>query len=378
MTYQEALENNPNLITADIDDVLKQAIYDWFYDWQIFDDAKFGAYFNRVLNRDYERYQQMLRIQPGEAKYDWLVGNYMEKEVTSQGMTSGTSTTTSETIGTNAATTETSHTGTEKQSDTGTSSKTSNGTDTTDISGSETNTRTGSETDSATHGLGATKSTQSTKNNQSHKSETTGNDSQTGTTYTGQDSATKQGPMDASIASSGTTNGVPSVSVSYGGHASTIATSYNAQATSGSSSNSSTQTDSYSGDADTVTTSTNAVTNTDSGTKTYDSVKDTKEYVGREDKVTRSATESGTTGSDGTTTYDTKDTTTQTGSNNGTTTQNGTTSGSSSDTQHERFTGRTETPADIISRAVAFIQTTNAWEWLEARLEPLFIMVYDI
>lgn len=379
MTYQEALENNPNLITADIDDVLKQTIYNWFYDWNICYDNKFQTYFNRVLTRDYPRYRQLLRIQPGEAEYDWLVGNYSEREVINEGTTSKSNSSTNKTTSTGSNTETNSKTGTDTTQGSNNITKTPNLTDKVTIEGSETNVRSGSETDATTHGLGATNQTQSSKNNQSHTSQTSASDNTSGKTYSGSESANKAGPMDATVVSTGIDDGgVPNVNVSYGGHASQIASNYNAETTSGTDTSSNTTTDTYSGDADTVETKTEAVTNTDSGNKTYNNVTDKKDFTDRADTTMHTGTEETVESSSGSTTYGSKDETTGSNSNETNGEISGTETGNSNNTMHERYTGRQAPPADIMERAVAFIETTNAWEWLEERLRPLFIMVFDI
>lgn len=61
-----------------IDDSLKETINDWFQYREVCDDDKFPVYFRRVLNRDYARYSQLLRLEPGVAEYDWLVEIYNE------------------------------------------------------------------------------------------------------------------------------------------------------------------------------------------------------------------------------------------------------------------------------------------------------------
>ena len=64
-----------------IDAALQQTIYDWFQYREVADDEKFPVWFVRVLNRDFDRYNQLLRIEPGVSSYDWLVSKYRELEV---------------------------------------------------------------------------------------------------------------------------------------------------------------------------------------------------------------------------------------------------------------------------------------------------------
>lgn len=76
----------PAAVTED----LKQTIDDWFGCREVCDDNKFNLFFNRLLNRDLPRYNQLLRIEPGISDYDWLVQNYreMQRDLTESGTSS--------------------------------------------------------------------------------------------------------------------------------------------------------------------------------------------------------------------------------------------------------------------------------------------------
>lgn len=63
-----------------MDQALIEVIDSWFQNRQVVDDDNFGLYFRRVLNRDYGRYQQLLRIEPEISEYDWLVEYYKEAQ----------------------------------------------------------------------------------------------------------------------------------------------------------------------------------------------------------------------------------------------------------------------------------------------------------
>lgn len=59
----------------------KEAIFDWFQDREVTNEAKFNIYFNRTLNRDLPQYYQLLRLEPGfdesgVSQYDWMVQNF--------------------------------------------------------------------------------------------------------------------------------------------------------------------------------------------------------------------------------------------------------------------------------------------------------------
>lgn len=64
-----------------VTDDLKQTIFDWFQYREVSDDDKFGVFINRVISRDYNAYRELLRIQPGYARYDWLVTQYFERQI---------------------------------------------------------------------------------------------------------------------------------------------------------------------------------------------------------------------------------------------------------------------------------------------------------
>lgn len=65
---------------TEIPETLQATIYDWFQFREVVDDDKFEVFFNRVLTRDYPRYTQLLRIEPGISNYDWLVQRYLEAQ----------------------------------------------------------------------------------------------------------------------------------------------------------------------------------------------------------------------------------------------------------------------------------------------------------
>ncbi len=78
-----------------IDQPTKKLIFDFFQFREINDDERFEVYFLRQLNNYFPRYQQLLRIEPGRAQYDWFVESYNEALTTdtSTTTTAGTSTT---------------------------------------------------------------------------------------------------------------------------------------------------------------------------------------------------------------------------------------------------------------------------------------------
>lgn len=64
----------PEIIPEDLQGV----IYDWYQFREVCDDDKFVPFFDRLLNKCYRQYDQLMRIEPGVADYDWLVSQYKE------------------------------------------------------------------------------------------------------------------------------------------------------------------------------------------------------------------------------------------------------------------------------------------------------------
>lgn len=72
-----------------VDNPTKDLIFDWFQYREVCDNEKFNTFFNRTLSKCWRKYQQLLRIQPGEevefddgvvrrVTYDWMVQEYRE------------------------------------------------------------------------------------------------------------------------------------------------------------------------------------------------------------------------------------------------------------------------------------------------------------
>lgn len=78
MTFTEMIQKNPNLWPDYVSEIDKQTIINWFQFREVGDDLKFPIFFKRELDRTYNRYLEMVRIEPGKASYDWFVINYNE------------------------------------------------------------------------------------------------------------------------------------------------------------------------------------------------------------------------------------------------------------------------------------------------------------
>lgn len=73
-----------------VDQATQATILDWFQYREVCDDEKFPTFFERTLRMSMRKYNQLLRIEPGQllefpdgvtrtVTYDWLVQNYREK-----------------------------------------------------------------------------------------------------------------------------------------------------------------------------------------------------------------------------------------------------------------------------------------------------------
>lgn len=85
-TYAEFISETPTIFNntdMSSDTATQTLIYDWFQYRRVSSNTKFPTYFRRVINRDYSRYLQLLRIEAGKAtngvvkNYDWLINNYL-------------------------------------------------------------------------------------------------------------------------------------------------------------------------------------------------------------------------------------------------------------------------------------------------------------
>lgn len=64
---------------------LKATISEWYGLRHVVDNDNFKRFFDRILKRDYHRYNELLRIEAGAGEmdptaYDWLISSYMERE----------------------------------------------------------------------------------------------------------------------------------------------------------------------------------------------------------------------------------------------------------------------------------------------------------
>lgn len=385
---------------------LQKTITDWFQYREVVDDDKFEVYFKRVLNRDYGRYQELLRIEPGYAHYDWLVKNYKER-------TYDTDSTENEKqdITANETRTKTANNNSSEVVDgTKTTGKTFNDarTEKTTLSGKDTLTNTGTSKNDGTNTVNekttpnttieTTDSRESTNNEESSTTTTTTGDKTTNETDTGFTSIAELGktlPQETSGSVKRMlitdTPGflIQPINVLTGLDTETFS-SYQEQGNVSGRNNDTTE----QRNEDSTVEGTNNKTINDSGTKT--------------EKETGTITSEGTTNFENTLTNDLTNETSygkiedvvyggntsedQNEKQDKTTTLQGTTEENankdntsnksiektSSFKTKEIYTGRDMEPAAMLQKAVDFITATSAWAWLQNRLEVCFMAIYDI
>lgn len=381
------MQEDPNLITTPITETLKTQITEWCGDLEVCDNSTFKLYFNRVLARDYPRYCEKLRWEVRTAdnapRYDFLVGNYLEREITrTNSTTQGTKSSTTEN-GSASNTNTTTPEGTETVQTTGNDTRTPNITKKTSYTGENILQKDGSENHNRTVKQAQRKTTQETQRNQTQNVDVTGAPETMNSEYNSHRGASKAGPMDASAAV-GSTQTLPTtdsfslgtienVTPDFSGHASAIEQTADTRKTLQQEKSDSHTKTSYSGNADTVTTTTAPVdSDTDNTAITYDNYRETSGYNERADTNIETGTEASEKNETTTTTAGIKTTTQGSGTSNTTTEAEGSAEGSSTGSDKERLAGRQEAPADIMLRAQAFIEQSSAWEWLYPRLLVCF------
>lgn len=91
MTYAEMISKGLITFPTTVDDATKALIYDWFQYREVNDNEQFPIMFKRKLAMAMRKYNQLLRIEPGQTfeveqgvfrtvTYDWLVQSYREAQ----------------------------------------------------------------------------------------------------------------------------------------------------------------------------------------------------------------------------------------------------------------------------------------------------------
>lgn len=366
MTFAEMVETTTQeLYPSDVTDDFKNTVFDWFQYREVADDQKFPVWFRRVISRDYGRYLQLLRVEPGISQYDWLVQKYEEAMSTNQrahedtiSKSSNSSISQGGTV-TDAGTSSKNSTKTIERTEAGeddtTFTKTAQGSDdkTDTLSGTDT------RTDNLSHGISETTTKSSSNVLDSDVTVIGSNDT------TSKDLG-RANPMSASYSA----GGFPST-FDWQNPSSQNETQENASNTS------TTERD------DTTTlsgTDTKTGTNTDTGTvatqygkklvSERDITNTETDTTDRDTSKTVNASEVGSdTGTSGNTrTLDTITTTENSGED--------TSSGLSNEVVRAIHTGRNIDTATLLRNASDFIKGSSAWEWMSLRLETCFIGIY--
>lgn len=345
MTFHDYVETIGSLAEVfegtEVDDATQSALYEWFYDRKLNDvPDKFQRQFRRLLNAEYHRYIQYLRIDYTD--FDPMVTQYLERwtgsqtkvdgNISREGETDLTGKTTNKTTGSNSGTSVTtsnddSRGTTRSETTQNTTGKTTNVTNTDSLT--KTEGETSSESTSESHGT--SQSTTDGKNLEGALP----NSSSYGT-----------GQIPTSLNWTYTSGQGQSSSETLGG------TDDTGQATA---TGTSTSTAEASGTSDTTGTSNQDLDSTTTGSSTNTST-----------GLTTTENEQ-TLGSDTAINTDNKTTTSDTTK----------TAASTLTDNKERLTGRGGAPQDLLNSARDYILRTNSFTWLVAKLDPVFMQMFE-
>lgn len=394
-----------------IDGVSQEAILDFLQFRRVCDNTRFGAYFNTRIRMHAPQYVSALRIETIE--YDPMVSDYMERqhldERTTDRSGSSTRTDSGKTDTTDNVTTTTKSTadGTKSGNGSRNESRVENGSTTSTGNTSSDVTDSGSDTvktdtikdttGSTTHGL---KNITADSGSDQSKSIETASDNRTeavreNSTDSGSHTTGNRLIQDATPDSSTYGLGMPEQL----NHAYTTAQEERAETGSSSGTKAldrtTTRGGGTSGNKTDTTTYGKTVTSTNSGTDQVtgiDTVDDTQRTTyGKTTATTGTSRDEGTTKSEVTgrvtdeTSETSHDSSNQEGKTIGTrgTTTSGTTSSEESGNvtekadSRERYSGRHESPQDLMARAYAFTMKTNAFKWLIERMGECFYGLMD-
>jgi len=347
---------------------LRAVITSWYQFRNVCDDEKFAEMFNRVLNRDYDRYYQLLRIDPTISDYDWLVQTYRERLLEKE----NTGTLHTETEGTSSKTTVYGHTvgvvgsgqDTEQiahghvlrtvSSDDRTNTKTLNTSKTNTISDDETDTLVTSGTNTTSSESDSSGTEKGAGYTDSSNQRTLGKDMPMSNSYSG--TSGMPGSLDWQN---------PSTQAEVSGE---VTREYNDNDTGETTAHTETTTTETPNETNARSISRDN-TRTENDTGTITDVLDGE----AESTATNSGTDTRTIthGTGNTTTHGGRDTLSTTNGNDVSETK------SESGTDREIYTGRNEDPATLLRRASSYISNSSAWEWLKKRLDVCFMQVYN-
>lgn len=365
-TFSEVLEEYGSYNVFPITDTpLNTLITQWYESRYIGadNDADFIRFFKRIYNNEYNRYYQILRLDPKVTEYDWLVQTYRERQKTNDVAINAS----------NNSTTAGTHTGTETGTHSGTGSE--NATRTLNTQDNNTLSKSGSDTtQTARNGsIHGTSSVNSRRDEDIDQTVTTETQSDT-FTDAGAESLTKTAPMSVSYSSNGAVH-----NKTYSGAGGTAQgddirgldfTYADGQTLSNNRGIAKNSVD------DTVDTSaqnqyTEVTSNQNSGTTSETTDKDYS-YDGYE---TGHKTQTGTI-------TDVKSNlSNKTDSINKSLTDTVRVSGASGSKsealEREIWTGRDKEVAELLARACTYISQTDAWAWLMEKLDICFYGIYE-
>lgn len=337
---------------------MQSIINDWFDLRYVCDDDTFPVFFKRLLERDYNRYLQLLSIEPGysEFPFEWLTNLKVAREGQDSKTGSGADTTTR--TGTVDVEVDSTKTNTSTVTDSGTKSGTHEDTDTYDTTDTRRDSASGSRNGSNTSETESSNSNTQTLNTKDATTDETDAESNGA-------SLEKAAPMSVeyAVTTGGVTQQLPPLSWN------SLTSQHQDGETShsdGSSTTDHTGTVSDSGTGDSTTTDTTTETTTTQGTGTLE--KDgTITRDGEYSEITgntRNLSGTDTGDIDTKTTYDTENTRTNSSFSQG--------------TNSGKESGQTLPTADLLSKAKAYILQTTAWEWFYKRLDTCFLGYYEI
>lgn len=329
-TFREIINDGyvyPNIIPQD----LQATIYYWYQDRHVADDDKFPLWFTRLLKKDYEHYNQLLRIEPGVTQYDWLVTQY--RELQREGLINST------------------EEGTGNQTDNLTVSKTvteeGSGTDNSSVQRSNTNTVNGTKT------ITGTKDIDRDDNTTASSTDVTDNDS---TEYTKGDVKSLQRDLPMQTLYPGPDpwydhNNISDMLLNW--------ETANSQAGTGN---------------EERVTGTNDTTLTRSRTEDFGS--DVKETYSDSHTDAKTTTDAGTDTKTATNSFD--NSTVTAGTDRKVSELSNSKEVNANNRTREINTGREGEIARILEKAKSYIETTDAWNWLSKQIDTVFIGVYDV
>lgn len=340
-----------------VDAPTKDTIFDWFQYREVCDNDKFDTFFNRTLNKCWRKYQQLLRIQPGEevefedgvvrrVNYDWMVQEYKELQHTIEQETTGTETSTGN------------NTVTRSNSDVGDKTVTMTGQDVTDR-----------DTTSNVQSTGSSETSDSRTEDRDLRDHTVTSDDRVSSDATsdGRDHSGSNDSDDRTLAKAAP----QSISYGSGGFPATLDWQYPGSQSEVKHDAS----DSYTEDGTSSTSSTSNADIDSDATHTGDINSSSASM--RED-----ASESDAAGTEDTT-FDTTRATIESDSRVGSSTESGSndgsraTSGTLDSTQRELMQGRSIDIATLLENAKNFILGSSAWDFLYGELDKCFISIYN-